>query len=66
METTTIAVKRETLKMLRKAKEELNADSFDTLIKNLLLEVKKPKKSMFGVLKDLHKEFKREELDRFG
>lgn len=66
MEATTIAVKNETLKMLRKAKEESNADSFDTLIRNLLLEVKKPKKSMFGVLKGLHKEFKREELDRLG
>ena len=65
METTTIAVKDETFKMLRKAKEELNADSFDTLIKNLLLESKKPKKSMFGVLKGLNKEFKREEIDRF-
>ena len=66
METTTIAVKTETLNMLRKAKEELNMDSFDTLIKNLLLEVKKPKKSMFGVLKAVRKEFKREELDRFS
>ena len=66
METTTIAVKEETFKMLRKAKEDFHADSFDTVIKNLLLEVKKPKKSMFGVLKDIHKEFKREEIDRFG
>ncbi|MBS3105388.1 hypothetical protein J4234_03975 [Candidatus Woesearchaeota archaeon] len=66
METTTIAVKSETLKMLRKAKEDLNVDSFDMVIKNLLLEVKKPKRSMFGVLKGIHKEFKREELDRFG
>ena len=65
METSTIAVKSETLKMLRKAKEELHADSFDTLIKNLLLEVKKPKKSMFGVLKGVRKEFVREEVDRF-
>ena len=66
METTTIAVKEETLKMLRKAKEELSADSFDAVIKSLLIEVKKPKKSMFGALKDIHKEFKREELDRFS
>ena len=66
METTTIAVKEETFKMLRKAKEDFHADSFDTLIKNLLLEVKTPKKSMFGVLKDINQEFKREELDRFG
>lgn len=65
METTTIAVKGETLNMLRKAKEELHVDSFDTLIKNLLLEAKKPKKSMFGVLKGLNKQFKREKVDRF-
>ena len=63
---TTIAVKVETLKLLRKAKEELNADSFDSVIKNLLLENKKPKKSMFGILKGLKKEFKREEIDRFS
>ena len=63
---TTIAVKGETLKLLRQAKDELNADSFDAVIKNLLLETKKPKKSMFGVLKGLKKEFKREELDRFS
>ena len=63
---TTIAVKDETLKLLRKAKEELNAESFDAVIKELLLEIKKPKKSMFGILKGLKKEFKREELDRFS
>ena len=63
---TTIAVKDETLKLLRKAKEELNAVSFDAVIKNLLLETKRPKKSMFGILKGLKKEFKREEIDRFG
>ena len=66
MENTTIAVKGETLGMLRKAKEELKADSFDSVIKNLLLEAKKPKKSMFGILKGIKQEFKREELDRFG
>lgn len=66
METTTIAVKSETLNLLRKAKEELSAESFDEVIKDLLLESKKPKKSMFGVLKGLKSEFKREEIDRFG
>ena len=66
MTTTTIAVKSETLNLLRKTKEELKVGSFDALIRNLLLEVKKPKKSMFGILKGLRKEFKREELDRFS
>lgn len=63
---TTIAVKEQTLKLLRKAKEEFKADSFDEVIKNLLRESKKPKKSMFGILKGIKKEFKREEIDRFG
>ena len=63
---TTIAVKGETLNLLRKAKEELKADSFDAVINELLLEAKKPEKSMFGVLKGIKKEFKREEIDRFG
>ena len=66
MEHTTIAVKEETLKLLRRAKEESKADSFDTLIKNMLIEVKKPKVSLFGALKNVHAEFKREELDRFS
>ncbi len=66
MTTTTIAVRNETLELLRKAKEESNADSLNTVIKKLLLEAKRPKKSMFGVLKGLKKEFKREEIDRFS
>ena len=66
METTTIAVKEGTLDMLRKVKEELNADSLDSVIKQLLVNAKKPKKSMFGALKGMQKEFKREELDRFS
>ena len=66
METTTIAVKTETLEMLQKAKEELHANSFDSVIKNLILQAKKPRKSMFGVLKNVNKEFKREEIDRFN
>ncbi len=66
MGSTTIAVKSETMKMLHRAKEELNAESFDEVIKSLLLEAKQPKKSMFGVLKGLQKGFKREEIDRFS
>ena len=65
MSLTTIAVERETLKLLRHEKEELNAGSFDEVIKKLLMESKKPKKSMFGAIRGLKAEFKREELDRF-
>lgn len=66
MSTTTIAVKSETLKLLHKVKEELNADSFNTVIETLLLEAKKPKRSKFGVLSHVKKEFRREEIDRFS
>lgn len=66
METTTIAVKEDTLKLLRKIKEETNVDSFDTLIKKLLIQTKRPKKSMFGVLRGVSKKFEREEIDRFS
>jgi len=66
METTTIAVRTETLKLLQKAKEELQADSLNTVIETLLQDSKKPKKSMFGALKGVHKEFRREEIDRFS
>ena len=66
MDGTTIAVKNDTLKLLHKVKEELKVDSFDEVIRKLLQEAKKPKKSMFGSIKGLNKEFKREELDRFS
>ena len=66
MDTTTIAVKNDTLKLLHKVKEELKVDSFDDVIRRLLQEAKTPKKSMFGSLKGFNKEFKREELDRFS
>lgn len=66
MKTTTVAVKEDTFKLLQKAKEQQGADSLNTVILNLLAESKKPKASLFGALKGLRKEFKREELDRFG
>ena len=66
METTTIAVRTETLKLLQKAKNEMQAGSMNTLIETLVQDSKKQKKSMFGALKHIHKEFRREEIDRFG
>lgn len=61
---TTVAVKEETFHMLQNVKEEQEAESFDEIIKKLIMEAKKPKKSFFGAFPKLGK-FKREELDRF-
>ncbi|MBI4145862.1 hypothetical protein HY489_00835 [Candidatus Woesearchaeota archaeon] len=61
----TIAVKPETLDLLRHVKEEVEAESFDEVIRKLVLHMKRPKKSMFGVLKGVKAKFVREELDRF-
>lgn len=62
--TTTVAVKEETFHMLQEVKAEQEAESFDKVIKKLILEAKKPKRSFFGIFPKLGK-FKREELDRF-
>ncbi|HLC58170.1 MAG TPA: hypothetical protein VJH95_06360 [Candidatus Nanoarchaeia archaeon] len=66
METTTIAVRRETLKLLQEVKQERDAGSFDSIIREILIAAKKPKQSLFGALKGVKKEFRREELDRFS
>ncbi|MBI3033542.1 hypothetical protein HYY72_00085 [Candidatus Woesearchaeota archaeon] len=64
--TTTIAVKSETMDLLRHIKDELKAETFDETIMKLVLNMKKPRKSMFGSLKGFKKEFLREEIDRFS
>ncbi len=61
---TTVAVKEDTFHMLQEVKVEQDAESFDEVIKKLILEAKKPKHSYFGAIPGLGK-FKREELDRF-
>ena len=45
METTTIAVRTETLKLLQKAKNEMQADSMNNVIETLLQDSKKQKDS---------------------
>lgn len=60
---TTVALKEDTFTMLKEVKEEEKAGSFDEVIKHLILEVKKPKRSYLGIFPNLGK-FKREELDR--
>ncbi len=62
---TTIAVKEDTFDMLEHVKEQIEADTFDETIKILILQLKQPKKSMFGALKQVKEEFKRDEIDRF-
>ena len=61
---TTIAVKNETLELLKLVRDETKSDTHDETIKKIIMQTKKPKKSLFGKYKDL-KEFKREEIDRF-
>ncbi len=63
--TTTVAVKEETFHMLQEVKAEQEAESFDEVIKKLILAAKKPKKSYFGAFPKLGT-FKREELDRLN
>ena len=62
---TTIAVKNETLDLLKMVREETKSDTYDETIKKIIMQTKKPKKSLFGKYKNL-KEFKREEIDRFS
>ena len=52
------------LNELEKLKKEKGAKSYEELIKNLIEESKRMKKSHFGSLPKL-KEFRREEIDRF-
>lgn len=61
---TTVALKKETMEMLKTVKKEVNAKSFDQVIQILIVKTKKPKKSYFGAFPGLG-EFKREEIDRF-
>jgi len=61
---TTIRISKEMLNELEKLKKEKGAKSYEELIKNLIEESKRMKKSHFGSLPKL-KEFRREEIDRF-
>lgn len=63
--TTTVAIKEDTMEMLKAVREQLHATSFDEVIRKLILEKKKLKKSYFGAFPGLG-EFQREEIDRFA
>ncbi|MBI5392538.1 hypothetical protein HZA96_01590 [Candidatus Woesearchaeota archaeon] len=62
---TTIAVKSETLDLLKHMKDEIAVTTYDEVIKKLVLHMKKPKQSLFGSLKEIRSEFEREKSDRF-
>lgn len=66
MNTTTVAVKAETLNLLKQLKKELSAATFDETINKLALNLKRPKKTMFGAVKGVKARFVREEIDRFS
>ncbi len=61
----TIALKPDTYGLLTHLKEEMDAETYDDVIKVMIVRTKKPAESMFGKLKHVKAEFKREELDRF-
>jgi predicted CopG family antitoxin len=61
---TTVAVKDDTFAMLKEIKEQEEVANFDEVIKKLLIEMKKPKRSYLGMFPSLGK-FKREDVDRF-
>lgn len=62
---TTIALKPDTYNLLTQVKEEMKAETYDDVIKVMVVRTKKPTQSFFGKLKQVKEEFKREELDRF-
>lgn len=62
----TIALKENTYELLRQVKEESKSETFDDLIRALVLARKKSQSSMFGVLKGVKREFQREEIDRIN
>jgi predicted CopG family antitoxin len=62
--TTTIAVKEDTMELLRNLREQSEAETFDETIRQLIASAKKPGRSFFGKFKGLGT-FKREEIDRF-
>ena len=61
---TTIQVKDDVQKMLDRLKREINAKSYDEVIRYLFRKAKRMEKSNFGSLPKLES-FQREEIDRF-
>ena len=64
MKTTSVALKAVTREMLEQYKQESGAKTLDEAMRNALLTIKKPGKSLFGAFKGIGA-FKREEIDRF-
>jgi predicted CopG family antitoxin len=62
---TTIQVKDDVLDMLTRLKVEINAKSYDEVIRYLFVKARRMDKSHFGSLPKLET-FEREEIDRLG
>ncbi|HWQ20498.1 MAG TPA: hypothetical protein VN455_12015, partial [Methanotrichaceae archaeon] len=62
---TTIQVKDDVLDMLTRLKGEINAKSYDEVIRYLFVKAKRMETSHFGSLPKLES-FEREEIDRLG
>ena len=65
MTTSTIAVKSETLDLLKHAKDDMGAETYDDLLRKLVIQSKIPRYSLRGKFKKL-KPFVREEIDRIN
>ena len=61
---TTVAVRKTTKDLLDDLKQEWKAHSLNDTIHKMIIETRKPKKSLFGSLKGNWPEFRREEIDR--
>jgi len=59
----TVALHEKTFEMLEDLKKQKNVDSFDKLVKIMILEENKIPDSMFGVLKGKMKPFTTKERD---
>jgi predicted CopG family antitoxin len=61
---TTIQVQDDVYKMLNILKKELNAESYNDVVKHLLKKIKRMDESEFGSMPGIAP-FQREEIDRF-
>jgi len=63
---TTIAVKEETVQMLKQLQRRLGTSTHDETIRTLMTRAYRPASEFRGALKHVKEKFKREELDRFA
>jgi len=63
---TTIAVREDTVVMLKQLQRRLGTTTYDETIKALVQRTYRPVSTLRGALKHVKTQFKREELDRFA